>query len=220
MTYCPKCGAELRPNAKFCHRCGTEVRAGIVPQEAMIEERGEVEKIPSEEEAKEVTQPPLDLSGKIELEKCKRYGKGYNIVCPSCHETNIIQSSAFTTDLAERSKMGVTATDERIPVTTGISSLAILLIIIVASILATYIAGIPFGLTKTYMQVWRDAVIWLFLFFVFGWIFFYSISKYLFRSFARKLPVWLVQCKKCRERIVLASDGSKAFIVRKSRKTI
>ena len=58
-------------------------------------------KIPSEEEAKEVTQHPLDLSGEIELEKCKRYGGGYEIVCPSCHETNIIQSSAFTTDLGE-----------------------------------------------------------------------------------------------------------------------
>jgi len=48
-----------------------------------------------------VTQHPLDLSGEIELEKCKRYGGGYEIVCPSCHETNIIQSSAFTTDLGE-----------------------------------------------------------------------------------------------------------------------
>ena len=27
MPFCPKCGGELRPNAKFCHRCGTEVIA-------------------------------------------------------------------------------------------------------------------------------------------------------------------------------------------------
>ncbi|RLG17915.1 hypothetical protein DRN63_02345 [Nanoarchaeota archaeon] len=46
MTYCPRCRAELGPNAKFCHTCGTEVRAGIVPHEAKIEERGEVEKNP------------------------------------------------------------------------------------------------------------------------------------------------------------------------------
>jgi len=214
MTYCPKCGAELRPNAKFCHTCGTEVRAGIVPHEAKIEERGEVEKIPSEEEAKEVTQPPLDLSGEIELKKCKRYGRGYEIVCPSCHETNIIQSSAFTSDLGERSRMKITATDERIPVASGIWDFAIWPIIIVSAILATYIVGIPFGWTKTYTQVWRDASLWFLLFLVFGWIF-YSVINYLSRLFARKMPVWLVPCKKCGERIALASDGSEAFIVRK-----
>jgi len=205
MTYCPKCGAELRPNAKFCHTCGTEVRAGIVPHEAKIEERGEVEKIPSEEEAKEVTQPPLDLSGEIELEKCKRYGKGYEIVCPSCHETNIIQSSAFTTDLGERSRMKITATDERIPVASGILSLVSLIIpgtiaIILGSYIGSIIIGIPF--------LW--AIITVILYPLFK-----PFTDMLLHPFARKMPVWLVTCKKCGERIALASDGSEAFIVRK-----
>ena len=26
MPYCIKCGTELRPNAKFCHRCAAAVR--------------------------------------------------------------------------------------------------------------------------------------------------------------------------------------------------
>ena len=25
MTYCPKCGTELRAGAKFCHRCGAKI---------------------------------------------------------------------------------------------------------------------------------------------------------------------------------------------------
>lgn len=47
LPYCPKCGTELRPNAKFCHRCGGEVeldlylRTGIASQEPKILEGGE-----------------------------------------------------------------------------------------------------------------------------------------------------------------------------------
>lgn len=202
MPFCPKCGVELRSNAKFCHSCGTEVRAGIVPQKAKIEERGELEKIPSK-----VEKPSFDLSGEIELEKCERYGGGYNTICPSCHETNIIQSSALTTDLAERSRsrMEITATDERIPVASGILSLVSWIIpgiiaIILGSYIGSVIIGIPF--------LWAIITVILYLLFK-------PFTDKLLHPFTRKMPVWLVQCKKCGERIVLASDESKAFIVRK-----
>jgi uncharacterized membrane protein YvbJ len=32
--YCPKCGAELRPDTSFCHNCGTLVRESEKAQEA------------------------------------------------------------------------------------------------------------------------------------------------------------------------------------------
>lgn len=203
MPYCNRCGAELKPNARFCHKCGKEVRAGIVLQEARIEERGEVEKIPSK-----VEKPSLDLSGEIELEKCKRQGRGYNIVCPSCHETNVIQSSAFTTGLAERSRMRITATDERIPVlsrTLGLASWLIpgIIAVILGSYIGSVVIGIPF--------------LWAIIAVVFYGIF-KPIIGYLLHPLAREMLVWLVQCKKCGERIVLASDESKAFIVRKKQK--
>ena len=47
MLVCPKCGVEIKSNAKFCHSCGTEIRADIFPQKAKITERGELEKISS-----------------------------------------------------------------------------------------------------------------------------------------------------------------------------
>jgi len=30
--YCPKCGVELRANAKFCHKCGSRVNLNVLPQ--------------------------------------------------------------------------------------------------------------------------------------------------------------------------------------------
>jgi len=31
MPFCIKCGRELLPNAKFCHRCGTTVKPAVKP---------------------------------------------------------------------------------------------------------------------------------------------------------------------------------------------
>ena len=197
---CFRCGEEIGEDAKFCHRCGTEVRAGIVSQEFKIEERGELEEIPYR-----VEKPPFDLSANIELEECKRYGEGYYIVCPSCFENKVIQSSAFSTNLAERSRMGIIATDERIPVASGILSLVSWIIpgiiaILLGSYIGSVIIGIPF--------LW--AIITGILYLLFK-----PFTDKLLHAFTRKIPVWLVQCIKCGERIVLASDGSEAFIVRK-----
>jgi len=192
---CFRCGKEIGEDAKFCRWCGS--------QEFKIEERGEFGEIPYN-----VEKPPFDISANIELEECKRYGEGYYIVCPSCFENKVIQSSAFSTNLAERSRMGITATDGRIPVASGSLSLVSWIIpgiiaIILGSYIGSVIIGIPF--------LW--AIITVILYALFK-----PFTDKLLHPFTRNIPVWLVQCIKCGERIVLASDESKAFIVRKKGK--
>jgi hypothetical protein len=203
MLYCPKCGTKLRSNAKFCHHCGAEVRVDIVSQDTRIEEKGEVKKNSSM-----IEKLPFDISMDIELEKCGRYGKEYNIVCSFCHENNIIQSSAFTTGLKKSLKIEITATNERITVASGLLNLVSRIIpgiiaIILGSYIGTIIIGIPF--------------LWAILAFIF-YLIFKPFTDKLLNPFIRKIPIWIVKCKKCGEKTVLASDGFKTFIIRKKRK--
>lgn len=48
MTSCTKCGTKLRTNAKFCHRCGIEIKTvfneDITPQETKVEKKIRQEK--------------------------------------------------------------------------------------------------------------------------------------------------------------------------------
>lgn len=185
LPCCIKCQTELRPNVKFCHRCGTEAEALVATREPI---------------AKEL---PIDLSAAI-LEKCDRQKSEFSIVCHSCQEANIIPALAFTDVPVDRSGMRIVATDKSIPVSTKTSDrVSWVLSAIPAAYLGSYVGSIVLRIPFAWTIV--AAVL-------------FSIFRPVVRSLLpfghKRLPIWLVQCKKCGERITLASDGSEAFKIK------
>lgn len=77
--YCPECGTELKPNAKFCHKCG----AKIMRKEENTERKSDI------------------FEKGYELMECKQ--KDYNIIftCPVCdHKGTIQRTSLSPTDIS------------------------------------------------------------------------------------------------------------------------
>ncbi|RLG45291.1 MAG: hypothetical protein DRN90_05325 [Thermoproteota archaeon] len=140
--------------------------------------------------------PSIDLSGELELRACEKQGESFKVSCPHCQGVMLIKSSAFTNDLAERSRKNVTATQERISIGREPSIFGIPLLLVIITFVIAYSLGIGFFIAAALASIVYITV---------GPIFSYLL--------AHKMPVWLVQCDNCGEKMILASDGSKAFVV-------
>ncbi len=140
--------------------------------------------------------PSIDLYGELELRSCEKQGESFEVSCPHYQGHTHIKSSAFITDLAERSRKNVTATQERISIGRKPSIFGIPLLLVIITFVIAYLLGIGFLAAAPFASI---------VYITIGPIFSYLL--------AHKMPVWLVQCDNCGEKMILASDGSEAFVV-------
>lgn len=166
-------------------------RMELPPEERIVQKRDVV---------KEEGEPSFDLSGEKKLVKCERHGMEYSVICPSCHETIPIQSSAFTSNM-EKSRMDIVKSNEQIFLHKEKTGLVSWLIpAIISIIITTVLFG---GRVGGFIWAGVAAVLYLIL---------KPLMGSLFNLSSQKMTVWFLSCK-CGERIVLASDSSEIYTV-------
>ncbi|RLG53340.1 MAG: hypothetical protein DRO00_04345 [Thermoproteota archaeon] len=174
---------------------------GKISEETYWELRRKYEQPQKEVEAEKLS---LDPSGPKELKKCRKKGNEVSIVCPSCRKTTIIKTSAFTTDLEERSRMNLKETGESITLGRNLGWL-------LGFITAVFVAGGAYVfvglLTKNTTIAYVLAV---FLVLALARPIGYYIT---FQIFGREIPVWLFQCKNCGKNMILVSNGSETYLL-------
>jgi len=174
---------------------------GRISEETYWELKRKYEGFPKEVESQKQS---LDLSGPKELKKCRKKGDEVSVVCPSCHKTTVIKTSAFTTDLEERSRMRIKETSESLTLGSNFGwILGFIIAVLVAAGAFVLVGLITNNATLAY-------VLGVFLVLALARPIGYYIT---FGVFGRKVPVWLFQCGNCGKDIILVSDGSETYLL-------
>lgn len=193
VTSCVNCGRLICPECKvvlgekiYCNPCAEEpLSAKAQVEEGKPDRVWLVTTTPTEVNGKQ-----MGVTGNISWrEPSVSKGGPFTIECHRCKEVNRLAISAFSPQSVNREQM-LTHTNQNI-VQYRPPILGYLMAIVIAFIIGGILMAIfpPLG-------IFAIVVIVL------------SGGRILNNKFATKLPVWYVECKKCGNKIPVASDGT------------